>query len=112
MFELRPVGRYQLQVCTTRRAGCAASDDADHLQGTLGIGSARPPPTALHRAGGECLGACGDAPVLLVNDDFYEDLDEASLKKVLDALQARRDAEGRPAGRPPDVGARGRRDHA
>ena len=35
----------------------------------------------------ECLGACVNAPVVQINDDFYEDLDEASLKKVLDALK-------------------------
>jgi NADH-quinone oxidoreductase subunit E len=35
----------------------------------------------------ECLGACVNAPVVQINDDFYEDLDEASLQKVLDALK-------------------------
>ena len=35
----------------------------------------------------ECLGACVNAPVVQINDDFYEDLDEASLKKVLDAFK-------------------------
>src|SRR5262249_37246366 len=35
----------------------------------------------------ECLGACVNAPVVQINDDFYEDLDEASLKKVLEAFR-------------------------
>ena len=35
----------------------------------------------------ECLGACVNAPVVQINDDFFEDLDEASLKRVLDALK-------------------------
>jgi len=35
----------------------------------------------------ECLGACVNAPVVQINDDFYEDLDEASIKRVLDALK-------------------------
>ena len=35
----------------------------------------------------ECLGGCVNAPVVQINDDFYEDLDEASTKKVLDAFR-------------------------
>ena len=35
----------------------------------------------------ECLGACVNAPVVQINDDFYEDLDEASINKVLDAFR-------------------------
>ena len=35
----------------------------------------------------ECLGACVNAPVIQVNDDFYEDLDEASTRRVLEALK-------------------------
>jgi (2Fe-2S) ferredoxin len=34
----------------------------------------------------ECLGACVNAPILQVNDDFYEDLDAASTEALLDAL--------------------------
>ena len=36
----------------------------------------------------ECLGACVNAPILQVNDDFYEDLDYQSTKKLLEALDA------------------------
>ena len=36
----------------------------------------------------ECLGACVNAPILQVNDDFYEDLDGASTEKLLDTLAA------------------------
>ena len=35
----------------------------------------------------ECLGGCVNAPVVQINDDFYEDLDEASMQKVLDAFR-------------------------
>jgi hypothetical protein len=35
----------------------------------------------------ECLGGCVNAPVVQINDDFYEDLDEASMRRVLDALR-------------------------
>ncbi len=35
----------------------------------------------------ECLGGCVNAPVVQINDDFYEDLDETSMRKVLDAFR-------------------------
>jgi NADH-quinone oxidoreductase subunit E len=35
----------------------------------------------------ECLGACVNAPVVQINDDFYEDLDAGSMKKLLDAFR-------------------------
>ena len=35
----------------------------------------------------ECLGGCVNAPVVQINDDFYEDLDADSMKKVLDAFR-------------------------
>ena len=81
MFQLRPKGRYLLQVCTTTPCW---------LRGSDAIMKA-----CEHAADGEtfsvqeveCLGACVNAPVVQINDDFYEDLDEASLKKVLDALK-------------------------
>ena len=44
----------------------------------------------------ECLGACVNAPILQVNDDFYEDLDYQATKNLLDALEA---------DNPPDVGS-------
>ena len=81
MFQLKPKGRYLLQVCTTTPCW---------LRGSDAIMKA-----CEHAADGEtfsvqeveCLGACVNAPVVQINDDFYEDLDEASLKKVLDALK-------------------------
>ena len=81
MFHLKPKGRHLLQVCTTTPCW---------LRGSDAIMKA-----CEHAADGEtfsvqeveCLGACVNAPVVQINDDFYEDLDEASLKKVLDALK-------------------------
>jgi NADH-quinone oxidoreductase E subunit len=81
MFQLKPKGKYLLQVCTTTPCW---------LRGSDAIMKA-----CEHAADGEtfsvqeveCLGACVNAPVVQINDDFYEDLDEASLQKVLDALK-------------------------
>ncbi len=70
MYDLSPVGKYKLTVCTN--LPCALSGGvhaADYLKDKLGIGFNET--TADGRftlKEGECLGACGDAPVLLVNN--------------------------------------------
>jgi len=88
MFHLRPVGKFLLQACTTTPCWLRGSDDV--VQGCktkLGIGlggtSADGMFTLIEV---ECLGACVNAPVLQVNDDFYEDLDGRSTDALLDAL--------------------------
>ncbi|MCW3480541.1 NADH-quinone oxidoreductase subunit NuoE [Neisseriaceae bacterium JH1-16] len=70
MYNLKPVGKYKLTVCTN--LPCALSggvNAAEYLSKKLGIGlgetSADGKYTLLE---GECMGACGDAPVLLVNN--------------------------------------------
>ncbi len=70
MFDLAPVGRHKLTLCTN--LPCALSgaiDAAEHLKERLGVGFDET--TADGRITlkqGECMGACGDAPVLLVNN--------------------------------------------
>jgi NADH-quinone oxidoreductase subunit E len=70
MYDLAPVGKYKLVMCTN--LPCAlrgANEAADHLKKRLGIGFNET--TADGRftlKEGECFGACGDAPVMLVNN--------------------------------------------
>jgi len=90
MFNLRPVGRWFLQACTTTPCWLTGSDDVvAACRKKLGIGigeSTADGQFTLIEV--ECLGACVNAPILQVNDDFYEDLDGASTEKLLDALVA------------------------
>jgi len=70
MYDLRPVGKYKLTVCTNLPCALQGGvDAADYLKQKLGIGfgetTADGKFTLLE---GECMGACGDAPVLLVNN--------------------------------------------
>ncbi len=89
MFNLRPVGQYFLQVCTTTPCWLRGSDAVmDACKKKLGVGvggtTADKKFTLLEV---ECLGACVNAPVIQVNNaDFYEDLDGASTEKLIDAL--------------------------
>jgi NADH-quinone oxidoreductase E subunit len=93
MFNLRPVGRYLLQACTTTPCWLRGSDAVvEACERKLGIGMGGSTPDGLFTlVEVECLGACVNAPILQVNDDFYEDLDGPTTEKLLDALR-----EGKP----------------
>lgn len=90
MFNLRPVGRYLLQACTTTPCWLRGSEQVvSTCESKLGIGVGETTPDGLFTlVEVECLGACVNAPVLQVNDDFYEDLDGAATEVLLDALRA------------------------
>jgi len=89
MFNLRPVGRFLLQACTTTPCWLRGSDDVVRAcERKLGIGVGGTTRDGLFTLiEVECLGACVNAPVLQVNDDFYEDLDGAATEALLDALR-------------------------
>ena len=93
MFNLRPVGRYLFQACTTTPCWLRGSDAVVAACGKkLGIGIGETTADGQFTlVEVECLGACVNAPILQVNDDFYEDLDGASTEALLDALR-----EGKP----------------
>ncbi len=90
MFNLRPVGRYFLQACTTTPCVLRGSEAVvAACENKLGIGIGETTADGLFTlVEVECLGACVNAPILQVNDDFYEDLDAASTEALLDALRA------------------------
>jgi NADH dehydrogenase (ubiquinone) flavoprotein 2 len=85
----KPVGRHVVWVCTTTPCWLRGSDAIlNRCRKTLGIEvgetSADGAFTLLEA---ECLGACVNAPMVQVNDDYYEDLDPDSMQRVLDALK-------------------------
>ncbi len=89
MYTRKAVGKYHLQIC--RNLSCSlmgAEHLIEHVSGKLGV---RPGGTT---ADGkftlstvECLGSCGTAPVMQVNDDYYEDLSEEKVDAILDGLR-------------------------
>src|SRR5437764_15153854 len=90
MFNLRPVGRYLLQACTTTPCWLRGSDAvvaACEKKLEVGIGGTTEE-GLFTLVEVECLGACVNAPVLQVNNDFYEDLDGPSTEAMIDALGA------------------------
>jgi NADH-quinone oxidoreductase E subunit len=90
MFNLRPVGKYLLQACTTTPCWLRGSDDVvAACERKLGIHMGGTTEDGLFTlVEVECLGACVNAPILQVNDDFYEDLDGPATEALLDALRA------------------------
>ena len=89
MFNLAPVGKNHIQVCTSlscnlRGAGEVVRACKDKLHVGMG-GITTDGKFSLVEV--ECAGACVNAPVAAVNDDYYEDLDYASTGKLIEALQ-------------------------
>jgi len=88
MFNLQPVGRYHVQVCTTTPCWLRDSDTVlETCRRKLGIdvgGTTADQLFTLSEV--ECLGACVNAPMMQINDDYYEDLDARSTEAILDAL--------------------------
>ena len=88
MYNRKPVGKYHVQIC--RNISCSllgAEHLIAHVSKKLGV---KPGETT---ADGkftltkvECLGSCGTAPVMQVNDDYHENLTEASVDAILDKL--------------------------
>lgn len=70
MYNTHPVGRFKITVCTN--LPCALTDGvkaADYLKQKLGIGFHETTPDGMFTLmEGECMGACGDSPVLLMNN--------------------------------------------
>ncbi len=89
MFDRKPVGKYHLQIC--RNLSCSLMG-AEHLIERVSrkIGVKPGETTADGRftlTTVECLGSCGTAPVMQVNDDYHENLTEESIDAILDGLR-------------------------
>ncbi|MCS6780467.1 MAG: NADH-quinone oxidoreductase subunit NuoE [Geminicoccaceae bacterium] len=88
MFNTEPVGRVQVRVCTTTPCWLCGSDAVlKAAREVLGCepGESSPDGRFFLREF-ECLGACANAPVLWIDDDFYEDLTYERAKAVLEAV--------------------------
>lgn len=88
MFNHAPVGKHLVQVCTTTPCWLRGSDDVlAACKSRMGIGvNETTPDGTFSLMEAECLGACVNAPMMQVNDDFYEDLTAETTTAILDAL--------------------------
>ena len=89
MFNTRPVGRIQVRVCTTTPCWLCGSDQVLRAcQEALGIGVGESTPDGrFFLREFECLGACANAPIMWIDDDYYEDLDGDKARAIIEALK-------------------------
>jgi NADH-quinone oxidoreductase subunit E/NADH dehydrogenase (ubiquinone) flavoprotein 2 len=89
MFHLKPVGKVHVQVCTNLPCQLRGSDAVVHAcEKHLGIGMGQTTEDGkFSLAEVECLGACVNAPVIWIGDDYYEDLDAESTVKMIEAFK-------------------------
>lgn len=88
MYNMAPVGKYLIQVCGTTPCWLMGSDDIsklckDHLGINMNETTDDGKFTLMEV---ECLGACVNAPMVQINDDYYEDLTPENMKEVLNIL--------------------------
>src|SRR3712207_853015 len=88
MFNLRPVGRFHVQVCGTTPCMLRGSDDLFAACKAKGLRKGATTDDGLFTLSEvECLGACANAPMVQINDDNYEDLTVDSMTAILEALE-------------------------
>ncbi|HXW19869.1 MAG TPA: NADH-quinone oxidoreductase subunit NuoE, partial [Roseiarcus sp.] len=91
MFNLEPVGRAHVQLCGTTPCVLAGAEDLRRIcERRIGPQRQVTEDGALSWVEVECLGACCNAPMVQINDDYYEDLTAESFAKLLDDLAAGR----------------------
>jgi NADH-quinone oxidoreductase E subunit len=89
MYNLAPVGKYFVQVCTTspcmiRGSGKIVNLCKKHISEKEGILNDDKKSSWIEV---ECLGACVSAPMMQINDDFYEDLTEETATKIFEGIK-------------------------
>lgn len=89
MLNMKPIGRHHIQVCRTLPCALAGAERITAaIKAKLGVGVGET--TADGRftlSEVECLASCGTAPMMQVNDDYYENLNEQSVGEILDKLK-------------------------
>jgi NADH-quinone oxidoreductase subunit E len=89
MFNLSPVGEHFVQLCGTTPCWLRGADDLKEVcRKMIGEQGDITEDGKLSWLEVECLGACVNAPMVQINDDFYEDLTAESLEQILKALRA------------------------
>ncbi len=89
MYNLAPVGEHFIRICITTPCWLRGSHDiVRECEHELGIAEGETTPDGkftLH--GVQCLGACVNAPVVWIGDDYYEDVGAEQMKAIIDALR-------------------------
>ena len=92
MYNKKPVGKYHIQVCANVSCMLRGSDNlVEHLERKLGVKVGETTPDKLFTLDEvECLGSCGTAPMMQVNDDYYENLTAEKIDKLLEEFTGKK----------------------
>ena len=90
MFNRQPIGKHHIQICTTTPCMLCDSDGILHtMKKKLNIEVGETTSDGLFTLSEvECLGACVNAPMVQIDDDYYEDLAPSDIEQILDELAA------------------------
>lgn len=85
MYHQKPMGKYHVQVCTNVSCMLRGGYDLyDHVKEKLGIGNMQVTEDmkfSLEEV--ECMGSCGTAPMIAINEDYYENLDNQKVDEII-----------------------------
>ncbi|MBI3605814.1 MAG: NADH-quinone oxidoreductase subunit NuoE [Nitrospirae bacterium] len=89
MYNRNPVGKYHIQVCRTLPCALMGAEKlVSYLEEKLGIGCGETTPDRLFTLTEvECLASCGTAPMMQINEDYYENLNKNKVDKILEELR-------------------------
>lgn len=92
MYNLDQVGKFHIQLCGTTPCWLRGADEVMRACREMGIEKGKTTPDGLFTLTEvECLGACANAPMIQLNDDYIEDLSYDSMKRLLEDLKAGRE---------------------
>jgi NADH-quinone oxidoreductase E subunit len=89
MLNMKPIGRYHIQVCRTLPCALKGAEDITViLKSRLGIQVGETTPNGKFTLSEvECLASCGTAPMMQINDDYYENLSAERVTAILQSLE-------------------------
>jgi NADH-quinone oxidoreductase E subunit len=89
MYNMKPIGRHHIQICRTLSCALGGAERiTEFIKQTLGIETGQTTSDGKFTLSEvECLASCGTAPMMQINDDYYENLTEEKIDQILDAMK-------------------------
>ena len=89
MYNLKPIGKFHIQVCRTLPCALMGAEKlVAYLEEKLGIETGKTNPDRFFTLTEvECLASCGTAPMMQINDDYYENLNKKKVDQILGELR-------------------------
>lgn len=89
MYNLKPVGKYNIQMCRTLSCALNGSENIlEYIKQKLKVEEGQTTPDGKFSVCGvECLASCGTAPTMMINEAYYENLTEAKVDQILANLK-------------------------